>query len=231
MKRHLKKLSAVAVAGLMCLPFSFAQAAETHNYLQLSYNLSYNTNLSPKAIEMALAGHQWALKNATVRNKDILTIVDFTLPSNENRLYVIDLTNGKIVVALPVTHGKNSGNNSRWTTSFSNTHNSLQSSIGVFLTEGTYYGQHGFSLRIKGLEKSNNNAYTRNVVVHPANYASASYIKQNGRAGTSWGCFAVDPNESKKLIEYIKGGSVLYAYGKSSQYMASTQILADKNSA
>lgn len=227
MKRHLMKL--IAVAGLMSLPFGLAQAAP--NYLQLSYNLTHNTNLSAKAVEMAFAGYDWAVKNNKVKNKDILTIVDFTVSSAKDRLYVINLQTGEILMHLPVTHGKNSGNGSARTTSFSNKFNSLQSSIGVFVTQNPYYGQHGFSLRINGLESSNNNALARNVVVHPANYASLSYIKRNGRAGTSWGCFAVDPQDSKQLINYIKGGSVIYAYGQSTQYMASTKILSSQVSA
>lgn len=204
-----------------------ATGAETAgiNYLQLSYNLTNNTNLSPQAVQMAFAGYQWAIKTTKVKNKDILTIVDFSVPSYKNRLYVINLKTGDILMALPVTHGKNSGRGA-WTTSFSNQPNSLQSSIGVFLTKSTYFGKHGYSLRIKGLESSNSNVESRDVVVHAANYASRAFIKSNGFAGTSWGCFAVDPSQTKQLISYIKDGSVMYAYGQSEKYLASTKILS-----
>lgn len=220
MKRHLIKLT--AVASLMSLPFGFAQA-ETTNYLQLSYNLTHNTNLSPQAVQMAFAGYQWALKTQSVKNKDILTIVDFTVSSAKNRLYVINIKTGAVLMAMPVAHGKKSGSGA-YATNFSNKPNSLQSSLGVYLTQYTYSGKHGYSLRIKGLESSNSNAASRDVVVHSANYASPAYIKARGFAGKSWGCFAVDPNESKQLIQDIKGGSVLYAYGHSTQYLASTKI-------
>jgi hypothetical protein len=226
MKRHLIKLTAVSV---LSLPFGLAQAAAAApapNYLQLSYNLTHNTNLSPQAVQMAFAGYHWALSHAKVQNKDILTIVDFSLSSAQNRMYVINLKTGNILMALPVAHGKNSSHfGSAWATSFSNKSNSLESSIGVYLTKNTYYGKHGFSLRISGLEASNNNVESRAVVVHSANYASPEFAKRYGRLGTSWGCFAVDPKETKQLINYIKGGSVMYAYGKSSSYLVTTKIL------
>lgn len=231
MKRHLIHIT--AAASLISLPFAFAQAADanantdTINYLQLSYNLTNNTNLSPEAVRMAFAGYQWAIKTTHVKNQDILTIVDFSLPSYLKRLYVINVKTGDILMALPVTHGKNSGNNSPWATSFSNQANSLKSSIGVFLTKNPYYGQHGYSLRIKGLESSNNNVESRAVVVHAAAYASPSFIQKYGRTGASWGCFAVDPSQSKQLISIIKDGTVMYAYGKSDQYLASTKIIND----
>ena len=228
MKRHLIK--SIAVCGLMSLPFSFAHAATT-NYLQLSYNLTHHTNLSPKAVEMAFAGYQWALKSNKVTNKDIITIVDFTVSSAKDRLYVINLKSGQILMAMPVAHGKGSGKSSPWATSFSNKNDSLKSSLGVFLTQNTYFGKHGFSLRIRGLETSNNHAAARDVVVHSANYVTPQFIKSHGYAGNSWGCFAVAPKESKQLINYIGKGSVLYAYGQSNQYMASTKILSNPGAA
>ena len=238
MKRHLTKL--IAVCGLMSLPCSFALAAPaahvhaapaaTANYLQLSYNLAHNTNLSTQAIQSAFAGYQWALKNTHVKNKDILTIVDFTVSSAQNRMYVINLKSGEILMALPVAHGKGSGKGA-FAKAFSNKNNSLESSVGVFLTENTYFGKHGLSLRIKGLEASNNNVESRAVVVHSAMYASPSFIKKRGYAGNSWGCFAVDPQQSKQLIAKIAGGSVLYAYGKSPSYMASTRIFSNPGAA
>ncbi len=231
MKRHLIKL--IAACGVMSLPCSFALAAPaahphaapeaTTNYLQLSYNLEHHTNLSPQAVASAFAGYQWALTHTNVKHKDIMTIVDFSVSSAQNRMYVINMKSGEILMALPVAHGKGSGRGP-FAKAFSNKNSSLESSVGVFLTENTYFGKHGLSLRIKGLETSNNNVEARAVVVHSANYASPSFIKQHGYAGNSWGCFAVDPQQSKKLITEIEGGSVLYAYGKSSSYMAFSHI-------
>ncbi len=224
MKRHLTKV--IAVTTIMYLPLGLAQAAtpSTTNYLQLSYNLTHNTNLTPEAVKMAFAGYQWALIHAPVHNKDILTIVDFSISSAKDRMYVINVKTGDILMAMPVAHGKNSGKGP-FATQFSGKDDSLSSRIGVFLTQNTYYGHHGFSLRIRGLESSNKDALARNVVIHSANYVTPAFIKAHGWSGHSWGCFAVDPKESKQLINYIKDGSVLYAYGPSSSYMASTKIL------
>lgn len=98
------------------------------------------------------------------------------------------------------------------------------SSLGVYLTDQTYSGKHGFSLKVRGLESSNSNVYRRDVVVHSANYVTPEFIKAHGYAGNSWGCFAVDPHVSKQLIDYIKEGTVMYAYANAPDYLASTKI-------
>lgn len=228
MKRHLFRF--ITVAGLASLPLSMSFAnssapTDTTNYLQLAYNLSQNTNLSPKAVQMAFAGYQWALKNAPVRNKDVLTIVDYSVSSAKPRMYVINVKTGDILMSLAVAHGKGSGKGA-FATNFSNKGGSLASRLGVYLTMNTYYGHHGRSLRIRGLEASNSTALSHNVVVHSANYVTPEFIRQHGRAGNSWGCFAVDPKQKEQLINYISNGTVLYAYGPSSQYLTSTKILS-----
>jgi hypothetical protein len=215
-------LTLLATGALLMSACGFAQTS-TPEFIEKAYQAANHTNLSPQAVEMALKGYEWAIKHATVHNKDILTIVDFTISSAKPRLYVIDLKQGDVLMALHVSHGSGSGNGA-YATSFSNRANSLQSSIGVFVTQNTYYGQHGESLRINGLEESNNNVLKRHVVVHSANYVTPEYIQQHGKAGPSWGCFAVNPQKSKLLINYIKDGSVLYAYGQSKEYLATTKI-------
>lgn len=224
MKRRLIKLA--AFTGILSAPFSLAQASavNTPDFQQLSYQLTHTTNLTPKAVETAFAGYRWALNHGAVHNPDVLTIVDYSVSSAKDRLYVINLKTGNILLALPVAHGKSSGRGP-YATQFSEQGGSLASRIGVFVTAYTYYGEHGYSLRIRGLEDSNKDALARNVVVHSAYYVTPEFIKANGRAGNSWGCFAVDPKRSKQLIDYIKDGSVLYAYGQSSHYTATTQIL------
>lgn len=222
MKRHLIKL--IAVTSLITLPFSLALASDgttNLNFQQLTDELTHTTNLSSKAVEMAFAGYRWAVDHHTVRNPDVLTIVDFSVSSAKNRLYVINLKTGDILMALAVAHGKNSGRGI-YATQFGGP---LTSRIGVFVTQNSYYGGHGYSLRINGLEDSNKDALARAVVVHSAFYATPEFIKENGRAGNSWGCFAVDPQQSKQLINYIKDGSVFYAYGPSSHYLSTTKIL------
>ncbi|EKD91945.1 MAG: hypothetical protein ACD_29C00282G0001, partial [uncultured bacterium] len=107
-----------------------------------------------------------------------------------------------------------------YATHFSNQPGSLESSPGIFTTTANQYnGEHGESLRVNGLEKGiNNNVYDRAVVIHPASYVTPSFIKQNGYAGRSWGCFAVNPAHADKFISAVKGGSVLFAYATPEKY-------------
>ncbi len=218
---HLLALSALFAStyGLANNPANLPSS----EYTQIVNSAAHDTNLSAQAVETALKGYQWALHNNKVNNKNILTIVDFTVSSAAPRMYVFNIKSGEVLMSLYVTHGKNSGTG-KYATSFSNKTNSLMSSLGVYVTENTYIGKHGFSLRINGLEKSNNNALKRAVVVHAANYATPEYIQQKGKAGNSWGCFAVNPKQLKLLVNYIKDGTVLYAYGQSKEYAATSQI-------
>lgn len=143
---------------------------------------------------------------------EILTVIDYTKPSTQKRFFVIDMKNEKVLFDTYVTHGKNSG--LKYSSRFSNKMNSLETSLGTFITENTYYGSNGYSLRLKGISQGlNNNAYRRNIVVHGAAYADPSVIKQIGRLGRSWGCPAVPAYLAHRIINTIKNGTVIYAYG------------------
>lgn len=148
------------------------------------------------------------------RKKEILTLIDFTKPSNEERLLVLDMVEGKLLFHSLVAHGRNSGD--LYATRFSNRPESHQSSLGLYLTEGTYTGKNGYSLRLNGLEKGiNDNALARAIVIHGAAYADPSVCRGGRRLGRSWGCPALPPALNRPIIDTIKGGSVLYIYGES----------------
>ena len=148
------------------------------------------------------------------RKKEILTLIDFTKPSNEERLLVLDMVEGKLLFHSLVAHGRNSGD--LYATRFSNRPESHQSSLGLYLTEGTYIGKNGYSLRLNGLEKGiNDNALARAIVIHGAAYADPSVCRGGRRLGRSWGCPALPPALNRPIIDAIKGGSVLYIYGES----------------
>ena len=221
MKRYLiSSLFAISSLGLIPATMIQAQAAEKS---QFTYNVAHHTNLSQQAVHMALAGYHWALKNNKVQRQNVITIVDYSVPSYKERLYVLDLNTGKVMLALHVAHGKSTG--LKEAVNFSNDSSSLKSSLGVYLTANTYNGKHGPSLRVHGLEPGiNDKAYSRAIVVHGASYVSPEYAAKNSRVGNSWGCFAVDPRQTGKLIELIKGGSVLYAYAPVKHYLATTHI-------
>lgn len=175
--------------------------------------------LSPKILAYAINGYRWAVKHNEVANPFILTIVDFKKPSNTRRLWVIDLKNDRVLMYTHVAQGKNTGK--LYATRFSNRPGSDESSPGIYTTANVYDGEHGESMRVKGLEDGiNNNAYRRAIVVHPAWYMTPDFIKQNGYAGRSWGCFALNPAIADKFIGLVKGGSVLFAYASPEKYDA-----------
>lgn len=173
--------------------------------------ISHGTSIRPQVLKEAVNAYLWALAHNEVKNPNILTVVDFSRPSYEKRLWVINLKTGKVLMHLHVAQGRNSG--AVYATRFSNHHGTHESCPGIFTTENVYNGEHGASLRVNGLERGiNNNALSRAIVIHPASYVTPSFIKHNGYAGRSWGCFAVNPAHVLKFIDTIKNGSVFFVY-------------------
>ncbi|HXI01394.1 MAG TPA: murein L,D-transpeptidase catalytic domain family protein [Sphingobacteriaceae bacterium] len=149
--------------------------------------------------------------------KNILSIVDFTKSSRTKRLWIIDLAAQKLLFNTLVAHGQGSGND--MATSFSNLNNSHQSSLGFYITNEIYFGKHGLSLKMDGMDEGyNTNARERAVVVHGAAYVSQSAINQLGRLGRSHGCPALPSELTKPIIETIKNKTVLFINGSESKY-------------
>ena len=141
--------------------------------------------------------------------KQVLTVIDFDLPSTEKRLWVLDLAKNEILFHTLVAHGHNSGENEA--TTFSNTDQSNMSSLGFYATGGEYEGKHGHSLRLEGLDEGfNTNAAARSVVMHGADYVSEDFIKQNGRLGRSLGCPALPLDQYSQIIDAVDGGTCLF---------------------
>jgi hypothetical protein len=139
-------------------------------------------------------------------NQKYLTIVDMTQKSNKKRMYVIDMASGSVSTYL-AAHGKNSdANNDGFAEKFSNTEGSLMTSLGFYLTDVTYQGSNGLSLRLRGLQSTNSNAYSRAIVMHGADYVNSSSV------GRSWGCPAIERKYVNTLIPALKGKSLLYIY-------------------
>ena len=158
------------------------------------------------------------------KKRDIITIIDFTLPSTEKRMYVLDLKAKKLLFHTIVSHGRNSGE--KYATSFSNTHGSFQSSLGFYFAQETYMGGNGYSLRLDGLEKGiNDQARPRAIVVHGAAYCSQGVIKSTGRLGRSYGCPALPRELTKPIINTIKDGSLMYIYADNEHYLANTDLI------
>lgn len=173
-----------------------------------------------KAFRQAVAGYH-KIEN---RKRQVLTLIDFSRPSTDKRLFVFDMKQRKLLFSSVVSHGKNSGGN--YATSFSNEYGSYKSSLGFYLTESTYQGKNGYSLILNGLEKGiNDRARERAIVMHGAAYANPSVAGKGGRLGRSFGCPAVPQKLSRPIIDAIKGGSVMYIYAETPDYLAQSPVL------
>jgi L,D-transpeptidase catalytic domain len=167
--------------------------------------------LSPKVLAMALDAMACAKEKGTSGSGDLLTVIDYSLPSTERRLWVLDLKHGDVLFNELVAHGQGSGEN--YATRFSNRNDSHQTSLGLFLTGGTYTGGNGYSMILKGLDEGvNDKAETRHIVMHGAWYVSAEHARQQGRLGRSWGCPALSEKMAPRVIDTIKGGTFVFSY-------------------
>ncbi len=179
--------------------------------------------LDPQALEAALTALKRLQAAGTTVRADVLTVIDYTKPSTERRMWVFDLVHTSVLFEELTAHGKNSGDNQA--VRFSNTPNSLMSSLGAFLTGDTYIGKHGLSLRLQGLEKGiNNNSMERAIVIHAAAYISDAIAKKKGRIGRSWGCPAVRPEISRRLIESVQGGTLVLAYYPDPSWLRNSKL-------
>lgn len=177
--------------------------------------------LSEKAFALAYFGF-----NHLDFSKPILAIADFSQSSTKKRLYIIDLIAGKILFNTYVAHGRNSGD--EFAKKFSNRNESYQSSLGFYRTLSTYQGKHGLSLKMQGLEKGiNDNALTRAIVLHGAEYVSETFIKNTGRLGRSLGCPAVSMADHKKVIALLNDGAGFFIYSNDNQYQQASSFNSD----
>ncbi|WP_338969553.1 murein L,D-transpeptidase catalytic domain family protein [Fusobacterium nucleatum] len=144
-------------------------------------------------------------------NDDLLVMVDYTKPSTEERLFIIDLRKKQLLISSLVAHGRGTGD--LYATNFSNKNNSYSTSSGFYLTGNIYNGKNGESLELYGLEKGkNDNARKRTIVIHSAYYANKSFAEKYGRLGRSKGCLVLPTDLNTKIINLISGGVVLYVH-------------------
>lgn len=190
-------------------------------YDSLKLNVS---GLSEHAFSYAIKGYEYLKAQGKIANQNIISIVDFTRPSSEKRLFVIDLANCKVLFNTYVAHGQGSGES--MATSFSNIPESYQSSLGFYTTEDTYIGKNGYSLHLEGMEKGiNDKAEERAIVMHGAPYVSENFIHSRGFLGRSWGCPAVPEQLNRPIIDKIKNGSCLFIYSENRRYLDRSGII------
>lgn len=174
---------------------------------------------TPEALRMAAEALSCADPNA-----ERLAIIDYSLPSSEQRMWVFDLHQHKLLFEELVSHGQGSGD--ALAEAFSNTPNSHQTSLGLFRTKNSYYGRNGYSLRLDGLEPQVNDlAYERAIVIHGADYVSEDFIDQTGRLGRSHGCPAVRADVTYPLINSLKEEQYVFAYYPDPEWLATSTFL------
>jgi hypothetical protein len=215
------------VAGLLLLIFLTGTStipANADKDVWQDYNLLGENGPSWNAYSHGYKGYEKIEDEHSINaSKPYLTIIDFTLPSYEKRLWLIDMASNKILYHTYVAHGKNSGD--VMAEKFSNIPQSYQSSLGFYLTGDTYYGRNGYSLYLKGLEEGiNDKAFERAIVMHGAWYANEAMIKKFGRLGRSYGCPSVPEKLHKELINSISHNTVLFIYHSSKDYRTASRF-------
>lgn len=171
----------------------------------------------PKGGNMpALLPHAMAALEAhsnRIVHRDVIGIVNFAAHSRLPRFQLVDLAGGRVLKTLLVAHGSGSDPAATgWTERFSNRPGSNASSKGAFVVGKTYYGKHGRSRKLIGLEPHNDLAERRTIVIHGANYVDESIAMTQGRIGRSQGCFAVSRDEIGDLLDMLGEGRMLFAW-------------------
>ncbi|HEU4695131.1 MAG TPA: murein L,D-transpeptidase catalytic domain family protein [Vicinamibacterales bacterium] len=213
----------IGVSAAVCLPL----AAKTRAAFSADAWSDIDRGaIDQRVFELALGAAACAVKSGQIVNPSTLTIIDYSQPSTERRLWVFDLHRQALLYEELVAHGKESGDN--MATRFSNEMNSHQSSLGLFLTEDTYVGRNGYSLRLRGLDEGfNDRAHERAIVMHGAPYVNDDIGRTMGRLGRSWGCPALREGVARAVIDRVKGTGILFAYYPDSEWLKSSKYLND----
>ena len=211
---------AVTALGAVCSPVF---AANTSNPLLLNSLSHAAPELNPQALKSALSAMQCAVNNGAERAQH-LAVIDYSQPSTARRLWIFDLNKKKLVLRDLVAHGQKSGEN--FATQFSNSEGSFQSSLGLFRTQESYNGSHGYSLRMDGLEPGINDlARERAIVIHAADYVNPLWSERQGRIGRSLGCPAVRPQVARKVVDKLKDGQFMFAWYPDQRWLKSSAFL------
>ena len=220
--RHAALWSATALLSIALT--AHAAPARPSSMLQRAQRIHAQApNIGLRAITTSLEAY-FEVRAAKLTDKPLVTIVDYSVPSARRRMVVVNVRSDKVLFYTYVAHGKGSGLFDA--TRFSNRPGTDASSLGVFLTANTYYGKHGYSLRLKGLDpKFNGAAYRRDIVVHSAWYVSRTFAREHGRMGRSWGCFALSRKVESAIVHVIRGATVLVGYYPDPEWLHSSAFL------
>jgi hypothetical protein len=176
--------------------------------------------------DLAWSAASCAVRAGTTAQPATLTVIDYSKPSTEKRLWVFDMRSRELLYEEWVAHGQGTGD--IFAAAFSNQPGTHQSSLGLFVTEDTYFGKNGYSLRLNGLDRGfNDRARERAIVIHGAAYVSEEVAGAQGRLGRSWGCPALRESVARRVIDRVKGGGLLFAYFPDQQWLKASRYLGD----
>ncbi len=199
------------IAGVLLLSSATAALAGSAALRPDAWNGVQLDGLDARVLQLALQSAASAVDRGDAALPPTLTIIDYSKPSTEPRLWVYDVRTHALLFHELVSHGRGSGRT--LATAFSNDEASNMTSLGLFRTAEAYVGHNGYSLRLDGLEKgTNDHARARTIVIHGAPYVNAATAKANGYLGRSLGCPAVRPEIARELIDAVKGGGLVFAY-------------------
>lgn len=224
----LSLLTSVVVTSVTAIGTSGSRGAPASSLGELnieSWSRATLGTLDVQVFELALGAAHCAVRSGAARLPATLTIIDYSKPSTERRLWTFDVPSRTLLYHELVAHGQGSGAN--FPTLFSDEPNTHRSSLGLFVTEETYIGQNGYSLRLNGLDHGfNDRARERAIVMHGARYVSAETARALGRLGRSWGCPAVREGVARQLIDRVKDGGLLFAYYPDPRWLNSSRFLS-----
>ena len=211
--------------SLTALPWEAPGAPTVAAAAPIRLNVAPADGISPDVLEMALGAVRCAIQSGTMTPPPTLTVIDYSRPSVEERLWVFDLRNGALLYRELVAHGRNTGEN--LARNFSDSLNSHQSSLGLFVADDTYVGSNGYSLRLDGLEPGfNGRARERAIVMHGARYVDAQAAATQGRLGRSWGCPALREAVAREVIDAIRGGGAIFSYYPDGDWLKHSRLLS-----
>jgi hypothetical protein len=214
------RIAAATLSVLALVPSAPSPAAAASNRT----SRSVSGGPDRRVLSLALSAASCAAQAVDVKRPSLLTIIDYSLPSTQTRLWVLDLATGRRLHEELVAHGRGTGDDRA--SRFSNEPGSHQSSLGLFLTGEVYTGSNGYSLRLDGLEPGvNDRARERAIVMHGAPYVSGAVVRAMGRLGRSWGCPALRTGVAREVIDLIKDGSLVFVYYPDDRWQQTSRFL------
>lgn len=217
---------AIALAPSAILVAGTARSANMNvTFARADFDVAARGSIEDDVFELALGAASCAVRTGAVSGPPrTLTVIDYSRPSSQKRLWVFDLQTRQLLYEELVAHGQGSGDN--LARAFSNRPDTHRTSLGLFATDTTYVGKNGYSLRLDGLDRGiNDRARERAIVMHGAPYVSEDFVEANGRLGRSWGCPAIRKDIAHEMIDRIKQGSLVFAYYPDETWMKSSRFL------